>query len=141
MVKRKPNQSGATRDEPVKWRPSSLIDSLRGLAAGRRYRWLDKDPANLAKKQAEGWEISSSLKGDNAEHVRQGTLNDGNPMTPSLTEYRDLILASMPEELAQAREKYYQEKSDEALGRLVTDPKEKARRVGGEIEVSLKNLA
>jgi hypothetical protein len=86
------------------WKPASVHDVV-GKDPSKRYRLLNKDPDNLMKKKAEGWEIETGLTSGNAELKPDGSMATGKSLT-SAYERRDVILASMPEELAQARDEY-----------------------------------
>lgn len=99
------------------WRPASLLPAA-DVGKGYRARWINMaDDANVQKKLAEGWELVSNVNSpqeshdiSGKEHQHSGTINDGKPLS-SLTRHRELGLARMPEETAQARTEYYQEQS------------------------------
>ncbi|RJO72856.1 MAG: hypothetical protein C4523_02475 [Myxococcales bacterium] len=86
-----------------------MLDVVRKVP-GFRYRWVSKDPANMDKKQREGWAHVNQMTGLEGEHIAPGNAADGKPLT-SLKEYRDLTLMAMPEEMAQERDRYFQEKT------------------------------
>ncbi|MGH8601522.1 MAG: hypothetical protein ACREXR_01695 [Gammaproteobacteria bacterium] len=130
-------RSATTRKSRVQWKPAKLLDTVTGFDHENFVpRWVDKDPANLVRKQAEGWEFVSPLKGDKAVHERPGNLQDGTPMASSLTEYRDLVLMKIPKEMVEARNEYYSMRTQEQLDGLVTKPKSMARELGGDVEAS-----
>lgn len=134
-------KSAATRKTKPKWAPASLLDSITGLDRKHwRYKWCDKDQANLSKKQAEGWEFCSQLKGDKVEHERPGTMIEGSEMTPSMTEYRDLVLMKMPEEMAKARDEYYAQRTKEHASNPSDKLRSDATAMGAEIEAKLTLL-
>jgi len=112
-------------DEPkIKWQPATLLDNIKGLDTEEfTYRWVNTDHANLAKKQAEGWDVVNSNKGGKEEHERANELKDGAPLTDTLTEYRDLVLMKMPKELADARSDYYKQVHDDRISGLVSNAK------------------
>lgn len=91
------------------WKPASVHDVI-DKDPSKRYRLLNKDPDNLAKKKAEGWEIESKLTEGDAKLKHDGSMDTGQKMT-SVYERRDVVLASMPEELAQARDEYMNNKT------------------------------
>lgn len=89
------------------WKPAARL--IAKIPPGYRGRWVDKDPANMAKKLAEGWEIANPTNGTHgasAQHQPTKLVQDGKPLT-SVTEYRESVLMLTPEENAQARERYF----------------------------------
>jgi hypothetical protein len=108
---RRPGRPAKSQNEqaPVKkgkptWKPANVTDVVH-KDPGKRYRLLNKDPDNLAKKMAEGWEIESGINASGAAMTPGSDINSGKKLT-STYERRDVILASMPEELAQERDAY-----------------------------------
>lgn len=87
------------------WRPAN-VDDVFDKEPGYRYRKINKDPRNLARKQAEGWEIISDVAGKKTEmEGGYGRINDGKPLT-SVREGFDYVLGRIPEELALQRDAY-----------------------------------
>lgn len=86
------------------WKPAAVLD-VTDKDPGYRYRWSNKDPENLARKAAEGWETINGLQADNSKHIEPGKIQDGKPMT-SIKERKDCILQRIPEELALERDEY-----------------------------------
>lgn len=72
---------------------------------GFRQRWVDKDPANVQKKQAEGWDF------DNKSEHSYREQQDGKNLS-TVNEYRELVLMKIPEEVAQERDAYFQAITD-----------------------------
>ena len=107
------------------WRPATQLD-VRAKEPGFRYRWVEKDLANVDKKTAEGWELVNSAQG------KQGERPDaGNTGMTTLQEYRELALARMPDELAQARNEYFEDETNRRTAALKENVKNDLRRVGG----------
>lgn len=104
---RKPQEPQTKKGKPT-WKPADKL-TVHGTP-GFRQRWVVKDSANIDKKLAEGWAMASPTAGLRPVHVRPETVQDGEPQT-STTEYRELVLMEMPEELAQARTEYFREKT------------------------------
>lgn len=79
------------------------------------YRWEENDPPRIQVQKARGWEIVNNVastgvsRGDEADSI-----DDGKQMT-SVTEYKELVLMRLPEELAEEREQYMQEKADRQM--------------------------
>lgn len=87
------------------WKPASL-NEFHNKEDGFRYRMMSKDTVNLAKKEAEGWEIVSGLQSADTEHVSSGRMNDGKSLS-SVQQGHDWVLGKIPEELAVERDAYY----------------------------------
>lgn len=96
------------------WKPASVTD-VTNKEPGYRYRWVNKDPDNLAKKQIEQWEYVDS-KADSAQ-TAQSRLEDGNSMT-SVYEKKDVVLMRLPEEIAEGRDAYMNERADRRIEAL-----------------------
>lgn len=99
-------------DKPKKtgkksWRPAKMLHTL-DEEPGYRYRWCDKDTANLDKKQAEGWTFCKSkhVKPDASLAAPTDLDGAGNSLT-SITEYRELVRMRLDEDTAEARDEYY----------------------------------
>lgn len=106
---------------------------------GYRYRWANKLPDNLAKKELEGWETVSGLQADNSKHVDADRIQDGKPMT-SIKERHDCVLMRIPEEVGAARDEYINKKTESRTKALTSHIKKAAREQGaathGEITIS-----
>ena len=95
------------------WRPAQALD-VKVRDKSMRPRWVNKDPANISKKLAEGWTFVD--KGQ-AEHARPSNVETGKGLG-GMTEYRDVVLMHIPEETAQARAEYYREITDRSVERI-----------------------
>lgn len=132
-VKRGP---GRPKAEPLKkgnssWQPASVTDVLN-KEPGYRYRILNKDPDNLAKKQAEGWEILSGVASGEARLTDTNRIEDGKQLT-STYERRDVILGRMPEETAQERDKFFNDKTARQTQGLTSHLKKEVREGKGNV--------
>ena len=112
------------------WKPFNLLEVTK-KDPGFRYRWCDKDPANLDKKAAEGWKFVPS-KSVNATKpdatLTTGSYTDidyADCSTTSIVEYRESILMALDEETAQARQEYFENKTRQ---QAVLTPKDRARQ-------------
>ena len=90
------------------WRPASKLD-VESKLPGYRLRWVDKDPMNVRKKTDEGWIPVNGTNGK-VEHVPTGDISDGKAVD-SVTQYKEVVLMALPEELGQARDQYFAEKT------------------------------
>ena len=97
------------------WRPFNLLE-LSGQTPGFRYRWCDKDPANLDKKAAEGWKY---VRSENAKYnkpdatITTGSYTDidfADCSTTGIVEYRESVLMALDEDTALSRDEYYRNK-------------------------------
>lgn len=102
-------QSDTVKKGKASWKPASALKA-RDIP-GFRTRWVNKDPLNVQRKEAEGWTIVDPNKGLKSEHEHPGDLESGNPVT-SVTEYRELVLAALPEDVAKARDEYFTGETD-----------------------------
>ena len=110
------------------WKPFDLLD-IQDKDPNYRYRWCDKDPANLTKKQAEGWQFAekaiAKYKKPPATKATAGSadIDYTDQSLTTMTEYRESILMVLPEEIALERDAYFAERTESQ--RVVT-PKERA---------------
>lgn len=91
------------------WKPASVTD-VTDKEAGYRYRWSNKSPDNLAKKEAEGWETVSKVTSDKVQEVDDRKIHSGKNLS-SVHEKHDVVLQRMPEEVAQSRDEYMNNKT------------------------------
>jgi protein required for attachment to host cells len=101
---------GVKKKGNAAWKPARKLDVKASdeVKSKFRLRWRDKDPQNIQKAQSEGWEFIDPAKGIRAEHENPG---DSNPLT-NTTEYRELVLMGLPEELGKSRDEYFQEQAN-----------------------------
>lgn len=138
-VKRGP---GRPKQEPLKkgkssWKPASL-NQFKNLDPNFRYRMIRKDPENLAKKSAEGWETVSEAN-DSVEHEDPAYTGDHKPLT-SVHEGKDWILGRLPNETAEARDEYMNSETERRTAGLTAHIKKDLEKSGagmhGEITIS-----
>lgn len=115
------------------WRPASMLD-VPDKMPGFRPRWCSNDPLNLQRKKAEGWIPATEINGIRMTHDHPDKMGDGHPLT-SVTEYRDMILMALPEDLAEARDEYFQQKTDAQTGSLKINAEEEAAKTGPDARV------
>ena len=120
------------------WKPASVTEVIN-KEDGYRYRWANKNPDNLAKKEAEGWETVSKITSDKSLNVPSGKINDGANLS-SIQEKHDVILQRLPEELALERDDYYQSETNRRTAGLTAHVKKEIGKEGaashGEITIS-----
>jgi hypothetical protein len=105
------------------WQPSSLLHiPEENKDPNFAYRALRNDPANLVKKQADGWEIDQTGVVNNSQ-----TINDSRGLG-SVSCIRELIIARMPKETKKARDEYYQGKVKSAKEQEINEK----MKIGGE---------
>lgn len=134
----RPKQPEAKKGRPS-WKPASVTD-VTDKDPGYRYRWSNKKADNLAKKDAEGWEtVSKGTSADNASLVDDGKMNSGKKLT-SIYEKHDVVLQRIPEEIAQERDAYMNEKTRRRTVGLTAHFKREAKSEGapvhGDITIS-----
>lgn len=91
------------------WKPASRTD-VKNKELGYRYRWVEKSPDNIAKKEAENWEKVTPLVADNSSPTDDGKILSGKRLT-STHEKHDLILMRIDEDSAQQRDAYMNNKT------------------------------
>ena len=106
------------------WKPAKMLDVLDKVA-GYRYRWCDKDPASLDKKQAEEWQFvkGRTAKLDASTDAAKDIEGADKSLT-SITEYRELVLMRLDEETAEARDEYYNNLNNK---QAAVSPKERVK--------------
>lgn len=134
--------AGIKKGKPT-WKPASAMEVIN-KEPGYRYRWSNKNPDNLAKKEVEGWETVSGLQGDSSKHVDAERIEDGKPNT-SIRERHDCVLQRIPEDLAQGRDEFFNNKTEQRTKALTAHIKESAQKEGtdthGEITISSRRGA
>lgn len=123
-VKKQPLKKGNSS-----WKPANITDVIN-KEEGFRYRWVNKDPDNMARKAAEGWETVSGLSSDKSASEGELRVNDGKNLT-STNEKRDAILQRLPEAIAQERDAYYDVENDRRISGLTAHIKNKVAEEGG----------
>lgn len=91
------------------WQPARVLD-VSGRQAGFRYRWCDRDAANIDKKLAEGWVMVDGTSKLPGEHMARKSPDDGKPLDSTKT-YREYVLMALPEERGQARDAWVAERT------------------------------
>lgn len=87
------------------WKPAN-VDDVVDKEDGFRYRWINAEPKNIAKKQAEQWEIVSDIAGSQTtSEAGYGRIDAGKHLT-SVREGQGRILARLPEDVAVERDAY-----------------------------------
>lgn len=124
------------------WKPASL-NEFENKESGYRYRMVRKDPDNLARKRAEGWEPVSGINNPTASYQDPNKIEQGKGLT-SVNEGKDWILHRMPEELAKQRDEYFDKKSKDRVKGLTAHLKSEMSKTGtnaplhGEIKIDTK---
>lgn len=110
------------------WTPASVTE-VTNKEDGYRYRWSNKTPDNLAKKDAEGWENVSKLTNDKSMPSPE-RIGDGKKLT-SVYEKHDVVLQRIPEELAKQRDAYYETETNRRTSGLTAHIKNEIKNKGG----------
>lgn len=117
------------------WKPASFLKvDERYHKPGFRQRWIRKD--NLDKAMVEGWTPVTKLKGISNAVAPEKTLIDGSQIDTTVQK-RTLILCEMPEEIALARQEFFDKLTNSGLETMkenftkeTTDPTHGARAYG-----------
>lgn len=110
------------------WKPASVTD-VANKEPGYRYRWSRKDPANLYKKDQEGWETVSDLTSDQAYPEDSNKITEGKSLT-TVYEKHDVVLQRIPEERAKLRDKYWNDESERRVAGLTAHIKKDLAKEG-----------
>ena len=93
---------------PSAYKPPSILEIPTGLPEGFQYRWLrvrirnEDDTRNVFRRQREGWEY---VRADEAPDYIGPSHKDG--AFSGVIGQTDLVLARIPEDIAQDRRDYY----------------------------------
>lgn len=105
------------------WNPAN-VDDVFDKEGGYRYRKVNKDPRNMAKKLAEQWEIISDVNGNTTkQEVGYGRIDAGKPLT-SVRESYDTVLMRIPEDVAKERDAYINNENQRRVSGLKRQTKE-----------------
>jgi len=108
------------------WKPSPLLQ-VENKNPNYEYRWVDtKDPANWAKRYADGWRPATSLNGSRAQHERPEYVQDGK-LLDTVTEYRGSTLCVLPKEDYEEHREYYRNQTRRQTAGLREDAEAKNR--------------
>lgn len=121
MSEQKP-ETPEVKKGTASWRPHKTLE-VKKTRAGFRQRWVNTDPANLEKKQAEGWVFSK------AEHDRAKSVEVGKNLG-TVQQYRDLVLMEIPEETVDARAAYFNRETESQLTGITKRLKQKMAQSG-----------
>lgn len=128
-------KSEAKKGNPT-WKPAN-VDDVFDKEEGYRYRKLNKDPRNMAKKLAEGWEPLSDTAGAKTQmEGGYGRINDGKPLT-SVREGYDYVLARMPEEMAEQRDAHYNAETSRRMAALKRQTRDELRQSDAPVHGSI----
>ena len=114
IEKRKGNRS---------WVPAAPL-AIKSADPEYRLKWVHSDPANVMRKRAEGF--VNAEPGD-ATHDRPPGVESGTGRHGSVTQYRDMVLMKIPEEMALARADYYETAAKKQLNGVKTRSKQDLR--------------
>jgi len=109
------------------WRPAAPL-ALKSRDPAFRLKWGRSDPAQMMRARAEGW-VQADPK--DAIHDRPNGVEGGQGAPAGVTEYRDMVLLKMPEELARERDAYYREAAQKQLRGIRTRAKREIRQQTG----------
>lgn len=124
-----PRKASSLKKGNSSWAPASL-NEFEGKEDGYRYRMSRKDAHNLSKKAQEGWENVSSIQSGKIIQQSTNRIDDGAQLT-SVHEGHDWILQRIPEEVAQERDRFYNNESHRRVAGLTSHFKNEMKKHGG----------
>lgn len=113
----------SNKDEQVKkgrslsWKPAKKLGDIKNVPEGHTARWCDKDPANIDKKLQEGWEFINKTTAPSVVHESEDKTRevvDSNYDLDSAITYRELVGMALPDDLKEARAKYFEQRTIDA---------------------------
>lgn len=126
QVKRGPGRPAKTEQETEAkkgtspgWRPSSVLGTLKARP-GFKARWVQNDPARIAKMKAEGWIVMKPT--DNVGGFES--------LSESEIVYRDTIGMMLPNDKAEARSEYYRQELKETTKSILSKSDQEFKRAG-----------
>lgn len=91
------------------WKPAALLNTEK--VPGYQSRWVNtQDPANYARRRADGWVPYSQVTGSKELHDRPSHIEDGKPLD-TVTEYRGSVLCLLPDEDYQEHRDFFNEQT------------------------------
>lgn len=93
------------------------------------YKWVRKDPMNLARHLENGYEYDSEVTNSKAVHTPTERMYDGSDLT-STKETRDSILMRLPNELKAERDEWLNERTQARSAGLMADAKKQVGITG-----------
>ena len=112
------------------WRPSSRLATLRAKP-GYTARWVDADPAEIARKKAEGW-IIMKPEDNVGPPIDQTDIKDGTALHDGIR-YRDMIAMMLPNDLKEAREEYYRKENEQAMAGILKKSDGELENMGAQV--------
>ena len=115
---------------PSRYRPPSILEIPSNLPPGFVYRWLrvrirnEDDERNIYRRRREGWEF---IKKDEVPGYVGPSINKGE--FAGVIGQTDLVLARLPEEIADDRRRYYHDITAGANEALEQDLRAEEHRV------------
>lgn len=126
----RPKKETTRKATKPNWRPSSRLATLKAKS-GYTARWVDADPANVARKKAEHWLVMKPE--DNVgPPIDQTDVNDGKALHDGIR-YRDMIAMMLPNDLKEAREEYYKEENRQQMAGILKDTDREAEQMGAQV--------
>jgi hypothetical protein len=120
------------------WKPSKLLDiPAKYKDKAFRYRWCNTNAdGNILKKESEGWIIDreiSKLRGRSGINRTQieKDFNNNTQEHGTVTMLRELVLMKIPVAMAEARSKFYRDKSALAVAQTEQLAMENGQAVAG----------
>ena len=128
----KPNSKTKKKRKATKpkWRPSSKLATLKAKR-GFTARWVSADPAEVARKKAEGW-IVMKPKDNVGPLIDQVDVHDGKALHDGIR-YRDMIAMMLPDDLKEAREEYHREQNHQAMAGILRDTDNELEQMGAQV--------
>ena len=109
-----PNRATAQKTGKKTWAPATKLATF-GKEPGINYRWCDKDPQNIERKLAEGWEFVNDTAHKSIETDTDSVSQDD---LSGAKQYRELVLMAMPTEMADARAEYFGDQNEKSMRSL-----------------------
>lgn len=113
---------------PPVWRPANKMAELKAKK-GYTARWVNNDPANIAKKKAEGWIVMKPEDEIGTFSTSYKDVNDGKALGTGIV-FRDSIAMMIPDELKAAREEFMRQENANAMSSILNKTDDKIKQTG-----------
>lgn len=122
----------AAKGKKVSWRPSTRLGRVHlpaNMKGKYRTRWVKGTPDRVAQMQEEGWMLVNDTVAKGVQAPTDKEVTDGANLDSALRK-REMVAMVIPEELAEARDKFYKEETEKQTQGVLGGLDSEASRMG-----------